>query len=146
MPCRVRRGTIAFRISRTGSACSNHIAIAVEAAFDAGMLERVAVLDWDVHHGKGTEAIFYDRDDVLTISLHQERNYPYDTGDTGQRGTGAGRGPSTSTCRCRRAVGHTCYLEAMERNRAASADGLRTGRYRGRLRLRRIGGWTRCRA
>jgi acetoin utilization deacetylase AcuC-like enzyme len=92
----------------------NNIAIAVEAAFDAGMLERVAVLDWDVHHGNGTEAIFYDRNDVLTISLHQERNYPYDTGDVGQRGTGAGEGFNINVP-LPPGGGHACYLEAMER-------------------------------
>jgi acetoin utilization deacetylase AcuC-like enzyme len=41
----------------------------------------VAILDWDVHHGNGTEAIFRDDSTVLTISLHQDRLYPYDTGD-----------------------------------------------------------------
>ena len=57
-----------------------NIAIAIEAAKAKGLVRRVAVLDWDVHHGNGTEAIFYDRDDVLTISLHQEGNYPLEIG------------------------------------------------------------------
>lgn len=69
-----------------------NIAIAVEAALAAGKAGRVAVLDWDVHHGNGTEAIFYDREEVLTISMHQERNYPLDTGDFDDRGEGAGAG------------------------------------------------------
>ena len=56
------------------------------------LTDRVAVIDWDVHHGNGTEAIFYDRSDVLTISMHQERNYPMDTGDAEDRGVGAGEG------------------------------------------------------
>ena len=42
---------------------------------------RVAILDWDVHHGNGTEAIFRDDASVLTISLHQDALYPVDTGD-----------------------------------------------------------------
>jgi acetoin utilization deacetylase AcuC-like enzyme len=70
----------------------NNIAIAVEAAMAEGLSQRVAVIDWDVHHGNGTEAIFYDRDDVLTISIHQERNYPQDSGDFEDRGSDAGEG------------------------------------------------------
>lgn len=69
-----------------------NIAIAIEAARAAGLAKRFAVLDWDVHHGNGTEAIFYDRADVLTVSLHQDRNYPMDTGAFVDRGTGAGEG------------------------------------------------------
>ena len=69
-----------------------NIAIAVEAAKARGEAPRVAVLDWDVHHGNGTEHIFYDRDDVLTISIHQENNYPLDTGALADRGRDAGEG------------------------------------------------------
>ncbi len=50
------------------------------------------MLDWDVHHGNGTEAIFYDRADVLTLSIHQENNYPVDTGAFADRGAGRVRG------------------------------------------------------
>ena len=91
-----------------------NIAIAVEAAFAAGMVDRVAVLDWDVHHGNGTEAIFYDRDDVLTVSVHQERNYPLDTGDFEDRGSGAGDGFNLNIP-LPAGAGHNTYLEAMER-------------------------------
>jgi acetoin utilization deacetylase AcuC-like enzyme len=69
-----------------------NIAIAVEAALAEHLAGRVAVVDWDVHHGNGTEAIFYERSDVLTISLHQERNYPHDTGMVEDRGEGEGEG------------------------------------------------------
>lgn len=91
-----------------------NIAIAVEAAFAEGLVSRVAVVDWDVHHGNGTEAIFYDRDDVLTISLHQERNYPVDTGDATERGAGAGEGFNLNIP-LPPGTGHRGYLEAMER-------------------------------
>jgi acetoin utilization deacetylase AcuC-like enzyme len=47
---------------------------------------RVAILDWDVHHGNGTEAIFRDDPSVLTISLHQDGLYPPDTGAVGAPG------------------------------------------------------------
>ncbi|AHM04261.1 Deacetylase [Roseibacterium elongatum DSM 19469] len=91
-----------------------NIAIAIEAAFDARMVDRVAVIDWDVHHGNGTEAIFYDRDDVLTISLHQERNYPADTGGFDDRGTGSGDGANLNIP-LPPGGGHVCYTEAMAR-------------------------------
>lgn len=91
-----------------------NIAIAIEAAKAAGTLGRVAVLDWDVHHGNGTEAIFYDRDDVLTISFHQDGNYPLDTGDHTDRGTGAGEGYNINVP-LHAGAGHTAYLHAMDR-------------------------------
>jgi acetoin utilization deacetylase AcuC-like enzyme len=91
-----------------------NIAIAVEAALAEGRAGRIAVLDWDVHHGNGTEAIFYDRADVLTVSLHQDRNYPMDTGSAADRGTGAGVGFNVNLP-LPPGTGHTGYLEAMER-------------------------------
>ncbi len=91
-----------------------NIAIAIEAALAARQCERVAVVDWDVHHGNGTEAIFLERADVLTISVHQEHNFPFDTGDLSERGRGAGTGfnlniPLPPGC------GHDAYLYAFDR-------------------------------
>ncbi len=91
-----------------------NIAIAIKAALAQGLTQRVAVIDWDVHHGNGTEAIFYDRPEVLTISLHQERNYPLDTGDTKDRGTGAGVGANINIP-LPPGTGHLSYIEVMER-------------------------------
>ncbi len=91
-----------------------NIAIAVEAALDAGKAERVAVLDWDVHHGNGTEAIFYGRGDVLTVSMHQERNYPLDTGDLDARGEGAGLGANLNIP-LPPGAGHLNWLYALDR-------------------------------
>ena len=54
--------------------------------------KRVAIVDFDVHHGNGSEAHFYNRDDVLFISLHQDSLYPLDTGAVTDVGEGAGRG------------------------------------------------------
>jgi len=65
-----------------------NLALAIQSARANGLCDRVVVLDWDVHHGNGTEAIFYDDPDVLTISIHQDRNYPMDTGDFADRGQG----------------------------------------------------------
>jgi acetoin utilization deacetylase AcuC-like enzyme len=92
----------------------NNIGIAIEAAKAAGQAQRFAVLDWDVHHGNGTEAVFYDRADVLTVSLHQERNYPMDTGAFTDRGTGEGQGYNLNIP-LPPGTGHTGYLAAMER-------------------------------
>jgi len=91
-----------------------NIAIGIEAAKAAGLAQRVAVVDWDVHHGNGTEAIFLDRDDVLTISVHQEHNYPLDTGEIEQRGRGRGLGYNMNVP-LPPGVGHVGYLEVMER-------------------------------
>ncbi|MEP6267077.1 MAG: class II histone deacetylase [Paracoccaceae bacterium] len=90
-----------------------NIAVAIEAAQAKEHAQRVVVLDWDVHHGNGTEAIYYDRDDVLTISLHQEGNYPLDTGALADRGRGAGTGFNLNLP-LPAGTGHTGYLHAID--------------------------------
>jgi acetoin utilization deacetylase AcuC-like enzyme len=55
-------------------------------------VERVAIVDWDVHHGNGTEHAFYEDGSVLTISLHQDNLYPAESGAVGDTGSGAGEG------------------------------------------------------
>ena len=52
----------------------------------------MAVVDWDVHHGNGTETAFYDDPNVLTISLHQDNWYPPERGLVSDIGTGDGEG------------------------------------------------------
>lgn len=70
----------------------NNTAISISAAIQAG--RRPAVLDIDVHHGNGTQDIFYDRSDVLTISIHADPDdfYPFFWGRKDERGTGDGKG------------------------------------------------------
>jgi acetoin utilization deacetylase AcuC-like enzyme len=68
----------------------NNAAIGAEAALRKGA-ERVLVLDWDVHHGNGTQDCFYARRDVLYQSLHQYPFYP-GTGAAHERGSGIGEG------------------------------------------------------
>ena len=70
----------------------NNSAIAAEALRTAH--DRVAVLDIDVHHGNGTQEIFYDRADVLTLSVHADPDafYPFYLGHAHETGTGAGEG------------------------------------------------------
>lgn len=67
-------------------------ALAAFHALNVHGLERVAVVDWDVHHGNGTEQAFYDDPRVLTISVHEDRNYPVDSGQPEDRGEGRGFG------------------------------------------------------
>lgn len=71
----------------------NNAAIAAQALRDAGVA-RVAVLDIDYHHGNGTQAIFYDRPDVLVASVHGDPHteYPYYLGYADETGQGAGLG------------------------------------------------------
>nr|WP_255595325.1 histone deacetylase family protein [Achromobacter sp. ACM05] len=71
----------------------NNAALAAQALRDAGA-QRVAVLDVDYHHGNGTQSIFYDRGDVLTVSVHGDptTEYPFYLGYADERGDGAGQG------------------------------------------------------
>jgi acetoin utilization deacetylase AcuC-like enzyme len=69
----------------------NNIAIGARYAQKKHGLERVAILDWDVHHGNGTQEIFYDDPTVLYISLHQYPYYP-GSGAASETGSGAGVG------------------------------------------------------
>jgi acetoin utilization deacetylase AcuC-like enzyme len=94
-----------------GNCIFNNVAIAVEAARAQGA-ERVAVIDWDVHHGNGTQAGFYDRSDVLTISLHMNHgswgpNHP-ETGLANEIGSGAGVGYNRNIP-LPYGVGNSCY-------------------------------------
>lgn len=70
----------------------NNVAIAAKYARKELGLERILILDWDVHHGNGTESAFYDDPNVLFISLHQERNFPPNRGAAEEVGEGAGEG------------------------------------------------------
>jgi len=69
----------------------SNVAVAARHAIAAHGVERVLVLDWDVHHGNGTQAAFYDSDAVLFVSLHRWPFYP-GTGAAGETGSGAGAG------------------------------------------------------
>ena len=69
----------------------SNVAIAAEYAQRERGCERVLIVDWDVHHGNGTQAAFYPRDDVYFFSVHQSPLYP-GTGQAVERGAGAGVG------------------------------------------------------
>ncbi|RDU96194.1 histone deacetylase family protein [Trinickia dinghuensis] len=71
----------------------NNAAIAAQRCIEQGA-KRVAVLDVDFHHGNGTQDIFYDRSDVLFISIHGDPavSFPYFSGHADERGVGPGEG------------------------------------------------------
>ena len=91
-----------------------NIPIAIEDMRARHQLGKVAVIDWDVHHGNGTQAIYWDRADTLTISLHQNACYPTNSGMTAERGTGAGQGANINVPLLP-GGGHHSYLTAMDR-------------------------------
>ena len=83
-------GHHAGRATGMGFCLLNHAAVAAEHARSRGV-ERVAILDWDVHHGNGTQDVFYDDGHVLYLSTHQSPFYP-GTGDAAEVGEKEGQG------------------------------------------------------
>ena len=98
-------GHHAERDRAMGFCLFNNVAVAAAHALATGGAERVLVLDWDVHHGNGTEAIFASSPDVLYVSIHQWPLYPGHRVGRNTRASGRGRGTrSTSPCRPGRAA------------------------------------------
>ena len=91
-----------------------NVAVAVMHARAAHGVGRIATVDWDVHHGNGSQAAFYDERDVLTISVHQDRMFPLDSGDVAERGSGAGIGANLNIP-LPAGSGVGAYLAAFER-------------------------------
>ena len=83
-------GHHAGRRRASGFCLLNNVALAVEALRSGGV-DRVAIVDWDVHHGNGTQELFDEDPRVLYASTHQSPLYP-GTGDAAERGSGAGFG------------------------------------------------------
>ena len=69
----------------------NNVAVAVRRAQALGTAERVLVVDWDAHHGNGTQDVFYDDPSVYVLSLHLGAHYPH-SGGAAERGAGRGFG------------------------------------------------------
>ncbi len=84
-------GHHAFAGRGTGFCLFNNIACAAVAARDDHAIRRTMILDWDVHHGNGTQEIFFRDGSVLYVSLHQEHWYP-GTGRPDEVGAGDGEG------------------------------------------------------
>lgn len=69
----------------------NNVAVAARWLQAEGRTERVLIVDWDVHHGNGTQDVFYDDPSVFFLSLHQSPHYP-GTGAASETGAGPGEG------------------------------------------------------
>ncbi|MCS6885297.1 MAG: histone deacetylase [Acidobacteriota bacterium] len=91
----------------------NNVAIGARYAQHRHGLERVLIVDWDVHHGNGTQDIFYTDDSVFYLSLHQYPHYP-GTGSRTEEGDGRGRG-YTLNVPLRAGTSATDYRSAFER-------------------------------
>ena len=120
-------GHHAFRDVAGGFCYFNNSAIAAEhLRKDAA---RVAVIDVDLHHGNGTQGVFYERDDVLTVSIHADpvRFYPFFWGHADERGEGVGLGYNLNLPLPRRS-GDAVFLDtlatALRRVEAFSPDAI----------------------
>ena len=89
-------------------------ALAAMHAREMHGIERLAVVDWDVHHGNGTEDAFYDDPNTLTVSIHQDGNYPEGRGAIEDRGEGAGFGANINLP-LPPGSGHEAYVKAIEK-------------------------------
>ncbi|WP_257346954.1 class II histone deacetylase [Pseudalkalibacillus decolorationis] len=85
-------GHHASRDQAMGFCLYNNVAVAARYAIDSLKLKRVAILDWDVHHGNGTQDIFYHDNNVLFISVHEAGYFPANTGSVDELGVSAGKG------------------------------------------------------
>lgn len=106
-------GHHAFADLAGGFCFLNNSAIAAERLRATGY--RPAILDVDVHHGNGTQGIFYSRSDVLTVSIHADpaRFYPFFWGHAQERGEGDGLG-SNFNLPLPRGTGDDAYLETLD--------------------------------
>jgi len=109
-----RSGHHAWRDSGYGFCVFNNCAVAAEAARERFGLERVAIVDIDAHHGNGTEAIFFGDPAVLTVSMHQDRSFPVDTGDVEAVGEGAAVGMNVNV-NLPPGSGDPAYHDALDR-------------------------------
>jgi acetoin utilization deacetylase AcuC-like enzyme len=104
-------GHHAERARAMGFCLINHASVAAAHARRSSAA-RVAILDWDAHHGNGTQAIFYDDPSVLYVSLHQWPFYP-GTGAAAERGAGSGEG-TTVNIPVPAGIGEADYLELFD--------------------------------
>ena len=91
----------------------NNVAVAAQYALEEYDVDRVAIVDWDVHHGNGTQDIFEERGDVFVVSLHEKGLYP-GTGAVDEIGTRAGEG-TTMNVPMPAGAHDGDYLEAFDR-------------------------------
>lgn len=106
-------GHLATAAGPLGSDIFNNIAIAARSARARGV-GRIAVVNWDVHHGKGTQDAFWDDPDTLLVDLHQDRWFPRDTGAAEEVGGGGALG-TTVNIPLPAGTGDRGYAEAFDR-------------------------------
>lgn len=99
----------------------NNSAIAAQRLLENGL--RPAILDVDVHHGNGTQGIFYERQDVLTVSIHADPDgfYPFFWGHAGETGEGEGEGANLNLP-LPRGTGDATFLKTLETGLRRIAD------------------------
>lgn len=78
--------------SSMGFCIFNNVAVAASHAQDNYGVEKIFIIDWDVHHGNGTQDIFYENKNVFFTSIHQDKNYPIYGGEITEIGQGSGKG------------------------------------------------------
>lgn len=85
-------GHHAVRNEAMGYCLFNNVAVTAEYLKRKHGVGKILIVDWDVHHGNGTQSIFYEDPSVLFISLHQDGNFPPDSGNVEEVGKGKGKG------------------------------------------------------
>jgi acetoin utilization deacetylase AcuC-like enzyme len=98
----------------SGHCVFSNVALAAMHLRGARGLDRVAIVDWDVHHGSGTQDAFWRDPTVLAISLHQEDLFPPGSGTTAERGEGPGQGLTLNVA-LPAGAGRAAYVAALER-------------------------------
>jgi len=107
-------GHHAMRETGMGFCIFNNVAVAALHALERQRAERILIVDWDVHHGNGTQQAFYADRRVLFISLHQEGLYPENSGLVEETGEGDAEG-TTVNLPLPAGTGDAGYLAAFER-------------------------------
>lgn len=105
-------GHHALRDATMGFCFYNNAAVAARWAQSSGGIKKVAILDWDLHHGNGTEAIFWDDPSVLFLSTHQASSWP-GTGAPTAVGAGSGTGFNVNVA-LPEGVGDAGYIQVLE--------------------------------
>src|SRR5258708_6341496 len=105
-------GHHAERLQAMGFWFFNTIACRAEWVREQPGIDRVFIFDFDVHHGNGTQSLFWDRDDVFYLSMHRFPFYP-GTGAADEIGSGAGRG-TTMNVPLEGGLGDAAYLRSVE--------------------------------
>jgi acetoin utilization deacetylase AcuC-like enzyme len=122
--CAVRPpGHHAEKNQAMGFCLFNNVAIGAKYIQEKHDLDRIAIIDWDVHHGNGTQNSFYDDPTVFYISLHQFPHYP-GTGNDSEKGHGSGEG-YTLNCPMEAGSGEEDYLNAFKEKIQPALNGFK---------------------